>query len=222
MSPPTPVQNRCLTFQSLTCHSILFLYLALSEIICFLLFVCLLGFPVGCTFYEKRYHFCLVTTLFPKPKKEKIINMWIQFTSVQSLNHVQLLATPWIAACQVSLSITNSQSSLKLTSIKSVMPSSLCRPILLPPSIFPSIKVFQRSQLFASAGQSIGVSALASVLPKNTQDWSPLGWTAWTSLQSKGLSRVFSNTTVQKHQFFSTQLPSQSNSHIHMWPLEKL
>ena len=73
----------------------------------------------------------------------------------------------------------------------------------------------------AWGGQSIGVSALASVLPMNTQDWSPLGQTAWISLQSKGLSRVFSNTTVQKHRFFSTQLSSQSKSHIHTWPLEK-
>ena len=73
---------------------------------------------------------------------------------------------------------------------------------------------FPMSQLFAWGGQSIGLSALASVLPMNTQDWSPLGWTGWISLQSKGLSRVFSNTTVQKHQFFSAQLSSQSNSHI--------
>ena len=83
----------------------------------------------------------------------------------------------------------------------------LCRrPILLLPSIFPSIVSFQMSQFFASGGQSIGVSASTSVLPRNTQDWSPLRWTGWISLQSKGLSRVFSNTTLQKHQFFSTQL----------------
>ena len=126
--------------------------------------------------------------------------------------------TPWIAARQASLSITNSRSSLKLTSSESVMPSShliLCRPLLLLPSIPPSIRVFQMSQLFTSGGQSIGVSASASVLPMNTQDWFPLGWTGWISLQSKGLSRVFSNTTVQKHQFFGAQLSSQSNSHIH-------
>ena len=86
---------------------------------------------------------------------------------------------------------------------------------------FPTSGYFQMSQLFASDGQSTGVSASASVLPKNTQDWSPLGWTGWISLQSKGISRVFSNTTVQKHQFFGTQLSSQSNSHIHTWPLEK-
>ena len=80
---------------------------------------------------------------------------------------------------------------------------------------------FQMSQLFAAGGQSTGVSALASVLPKNTQDWSPSEWTGWISLQSKGLSRVFSNTTVQKHQCFSTLPSSQSNSHIHTWSLEK-
>ena len=86
---------------------------------------------------------------------------------------------------------------------------------------FPASGSFPMSKLFAWGGQSTGVSASASVLPMNTQDWSPLGWTVWISLQSKGLSRVFSNTTVQKHQFFGTQLSSQSNSHIHTWPLEK-
>ena len=89
------------------------------------------------------------------------------------------------------------------------------------PQSFPASGSFQMSQLFTLGGQSIGVSASASVLQMNTQDWSPLGWTGWISLQSKGLSRVFSNTTVQKHQFFSAQLSLQSNSHIHTWPLEK-
>ena len=89
------------------------------------------------------------------------------------------------------------------------------------PQSLPSSESFPMSQLFTSGSQSIGVSALASVLPMNSQDWSPLGWTGWTSLQSKGLSRVFSNTTVQKHQFFGAQLSSQSNSHIHTWLLEK-
>ena len=117
----------------------------------------------------------------------------LQFNSVQSLSHVWFSATPWIAVCQASLPITNSQSSPKLMSIKSVMPSShliLCHPLLLLPPIPPSISLFKWVN-FASGGQSIGVSALASVLPMNTQDWSPLGWTGWTSLQSKGLSRVF-------------------------------
>ena len=86
---------------------------------------------------------------------------------------------------------------------------------------FPAWGSFPMSQFFTSDGQSTGVSALASVLPMNTQDWSPLEWTGWISLQSKGLSRVFSNTTIQKHQFFGPQLSSQSNSHIYTWLLEK-
>ena len=97
----------------------------------------------------------------------------------------------------------------------SVIPFSFCL------QYFPASGSFPMNQFFTSGGQSIGVSASASVLPMNTQDWSPLGWTGWISLQSKGLSRVFSNTTVQKHQFFYAQLSSQSNSHIHTWPLEK-
>ena len=97
----------------------------------------------------------------------------------------------------------------------SVVPFSSC------PQSLPASESFPVSQLFAWGGQSTGVSALASVLPKNTQDWSPSEWTGWISLQSKGLSRVFSNTTVQKHQFFGTQFSSQSNSHIYTWPLEK-
>ena len=101
------------------------------------------------------------------------------------------------------------------TILFSVIPFSSC------PQSFPASGSFQMSQLFASGGQSIGVSASASVLLMNTQDWSPLGWTGWISLQSKGLSRVFFNTTVQNHQFFGAQLSSQSNSHIHTWLLEK-
>ena len=97
----------------------------------------------------------------------------------------------------------------------SVIPFSSCLQSL------PASGSFQMSQLFAPGGQSIGVSASTSVLPMNTQDWSPLRWTGWISLHSKGLSRVFSNTTVQKHQFFGAQLSSQSNSYIHTWPLEK-
>ena len=133
----------------------------------------------------------------------------VQFSSVQSLRRVQLFATSWVAACQASLSITNSRSPLKPMSIESMMPSShliLCRPLLLLPSIFPASGSFPISQLFTSGGQSIGVSASASILPMNTQDWPPLGWTGWISLQIKGLSRVFSNTTVQKHQFFGSIL----------------
>ena len=150
---------------------------------------------------------------------------WVfSFSSVQLLSCVWLFLTPWTAAHQASLSITNSQSLLKLTSIESVMPSNhliLYHPLLLSPSIFPSIRSFPMSQFFALGGQRIGVSASISVLPMNIQDWFPLGWTGWISLLSKGLLRVFSNTTVQKHQFFSAQLSLQSNSQIHAWLLEK-
>ena len=135
---------------------------------------------------------------FPKSSRNSV-----QFISVQSLSRVQPFATPWIATCQASPSITNSWSSLKLMPIKLVMLSSrliLCCPLLLLPPIPPASGSFPMSQLFTWGGQSIGVSASTS------QGWSPLGWTGWISLQSKGLSRVFSNTTVQKHQFFGTQL----------------
>ena len=128
---------------------------------------------------------------------------------VPSLSRVQLFATPWTAAHQASLSITNSWNLFKLMSIESVMPPNhliLCRSLLLLPSIFPRIRVFSNEQFFTSGGQSTEVSASASVLPMNNQDLFPLGWTGWISLQSKGLSRVFSNTTVQKHQFFCAQL----------------
>ena len=97
----------------------------------------------------------------------------------------------------------------------SVVPFSSC----LQP--LPASDSFPASQLFTWGGQSTGVSALTSFLPKKSQGWSPSEWTGWISWQSKGLSRVFSNTTVQKHQFFGAQLSSQSNSHIHTWPLEK-
>ena len=148
----------------------------------------------------------------------------VNFSSVQLLVCVQLFVTPWTMACLASLSITNARSSPKSMSIESVMPSNhliLCRPLLLLPPIFPALGSFQMSQLFPSGGQSIGVLALALFLSKNTQEWSPLEWTVWISLQSKGLSRVFSNTTLQTHQFFGAQPSSQSNSHIHTWPQEK-
>ena len=125
---------------------------------------------------------------------------------------VRLFVTPWTAAHQASLSITNSLSLLKLMSIKSMMPSNhliLCHPLL--PFLsrlqsFPASGSFKMSQFFPSGGQSIRVSVSASVLPMNIQGRFPLGWTGLIALQSKGLSRVFSNTTVQKHQFFGAQL----------------
>ena len=105
--------------------------------------------------------------------------------------------------------------------VDGIQPSHPVVPFSSCPQYFPALGSFQMSQLFISGGQSIGVSASTSVLPMNTQNWSPLGWTGWMVLQSKGLSRVFSNTTVKKHQFFNTQFSLESNSHIHMWPVEK-
>ena len=143
--------------------------------------------------------------------------VYIQFSSVQfrhhGLQHARLLCpspTPGVYSdsCPLSWWCLPTISS-------SVVPFSSCL------QSFPAAGSFQMSQFFPSGGQSIGVSASASVLPMNTQDWFPLKWTGWISLQSKGLSRVFSNTTVQKHQLFGAQFSSQSNSHIHTWPQEK-
>ena len=158
---------------------------------------------------------------------EKLLTLskLLQFSSVQSLSHVRLFATPWIAARQAFLSITSSWSLLELMSIESVMPTNhliLCHPLLLLPSIFPSIWIFSNESALHIRWPKYWVSASASVIPMNIQDWFPLGWTGWISLQSKGLSRVFSNTTVQKHQFFSAQFSLWSNSHIRTWLLEKL
>ena len=133
----------------------------------------------------------------------------VQFSSVQSLSHVQLFATPRIAARQASLSITNSQSSLRVTSIESVIPSShhiLCCPLLLLPPIPPSIRVFSNESTLHIMWAKYWSFSFSISPSKNTQDWSPLEWTGWISLQSRGLSRVFSNTTLQKHQFFSAEL----------------
>ena len=156
-----------------------------------------------------------------------VIQCGLTFSSVQSLNRVRLFVTPWTAARQASLSITNSQSPLKLTSIESVMPSSLfilCRPHFLLPPIPPSIRVFSNESTLPmrwpkywsfsfSIISSKEIPGLISFRMDPTQ--------GWISLQSKELSRVFSSTTVQKHQFFRAQLSSQSSSHSHTWPLEK-
>ena len=143
---------------------------------------------------------------------------------VQSLSHVALFATPWTAASQASLSFTVSWNLLKLISIDSMMPSNhliLYCPLLLLSSVFTASGSFLMNQLLASGGQSTGVSASASVLPMNIQDWFPLGLTGLISLLSKGLLRVFPSTTIQKHQFFSTQSSLWSNCHIRTWLLEK-
>ena len=148
-----------------------------------------------------------------------LLQCYTHISSVQSLSSVWLYVTPWITACQASLSITNSQSSLKLMSIKSVMPSAISSsviPFSFCPQSLPASESFPMSQIFAWGGQSTGVSTLASFLPKNTQDWSPLEWTDWISLQSKGLSGVFSNTTVQKHQLFGPlHSPTLTSLHDH-------
>ena len=140
-----------------------------------------------------KEHFLILIFIFFKPS----------ISLVQSLNCVQLFATPWTAAHQAFLFFTISWSLLKLMSTESVMPSNhliLCCPLLLLPSSFPASGSFPMKQLFASGGQHIG--ALISVLPMNIQDWFPLGLIGLISLESKGLSRVF-HTTVQKHQFFA-------------------
>ena len=149
-------------------------------------------------------------------EKKKFSSVWIiaQFSSVQSLSHVRLFVTPWITARQASLSITNSWSLLKLMSIESVMPSShliLCHPLLLLPIPPASGFFFSMSQLFTSGSQSTGVLVSASVLPMNTQDWSPLGWTVWISLQSKGLKSLLQHhsskaSMFQHSAFFKVQL----------------
>ena len=174
--------------------------------------------------WDKNYFSCNL-----KLKSEK----WQMFSSVQFSHSVRSNSvTPWSAPWQASLPIINFCSLLKLMSTESVMPSNhliLCRP-LLPPSIFPSIRVFSFFFFLRVFSNESALSircpkywsfASTSVFPMNTQDWFPLGWTGWTSLQSKELSRVFSNTIVQKHQLFSSQLSLWSNSHIHTWLLEK-
>ena len=150
--------------------------------------------------------------------------MYVQFSSIQLLSRVPLFATPWMQHTRPPC-----PSPTPGVYANSCPSSWWCRPAIsfsvIPffslPQSFPASGSFQMSQHFAWGGQSIGVSASTPVLPMNTQDRSPLEWTGWTSLQSKGCSRVFSNTTVQKHQFFSPQLSLESSSNTHTWLLEK-
>ena len=151
-----------------------------------------------------------------------LTHMWFSFVVVQSLSHVWLLVTPWTAAHKASLSLTISQSLPKLTSTESVMPSNHlipCHPLLLLPSIFPSIRGFPIRHFFASGDQSTGASA--SVLPMSIQGWFSLGLTGLISLLSKGFSKVFSSTIVLKNQFFGAQPSLWSSSHICTWLLKK-
>ena len=148
----------------------------------------------------------------------------VRVRSDQSLSPVRLLATPWIAARQASLSITNSGSSLRLTCIERVMPSShliLCRPLLLLPPIPPSIRVFSNESTLRMRWPKDWSFSFSIIPSKEIPGLISSEWTGWISLQSKGLSRLFSNTTVQKHQFLGAQPFSRSNSHIHTWPQEK-
>ena len=150
-----------------------------------------------------------------------LLEVVIQFSSVQSFSHIWLFATPWMQharpPCPSPTPGVHSDSRPSSQWCHPAISSSVVHFSSCPQS-FPKSRSFPMSQLFTWDGQSFGVSALASVIPMNTQDWSPLEWTGWISLQSKGLSRVFSNTTVQK---YGAQLSSQSNSQIHTWPLEK-
>ena len=155
----------------------------------------------------------------------ELVEISLNSQSVSSLaQSCPTLCNPMNDSMPASLSITNSWSPPKPMSIESVMSSNhliLCCPLLLLPSIFPSIRGFSNESALHIRWPEYWSFSFSISPSMNSQDWSPLGWTGWISLQSKGLSRVFSNTTVQKHQFFGAQLSSQSNSHIHTWPLEK-
>ena len=177
-------------------------------------------------FKDQLYIFSPTHKMIVTPSRRKMTQKLIKLLHpvfvVQSLSHVWLFATPWATARQDSLSFTISWSLLKLTFIESVMPSNISSSIVHFSSClqsFPASGSFPMS--FASDGQSIGASALALVLPMNIQSWFPLRLTGLISLQSKGISKVFSNTTIQKHHFFGTQPSLWSSSHIHAWPLEK-
>ena len=160
--------------------------------------------------------------MIPYRENPKVFTKMLVIVVVQSLSHVQLSVTPWTASLKASLSFTIFWSLLKFMSIESVIPTDylmLCCPFPLLPSIFPNIKVFSVSKLFISGDQSIGASASASVLSMNIQGWFSLGLTGLNSLLSKGLSRVFSSTTVWKHQVLRVWPSLWSNSHIHTWLL---
>ena len=163
----------------------------------------------------------LEARVFPQCQQERTWMVRLPsflFVAIQSLKWVRLFVTPWTAARQASLSSIISRSLLRLMSIESVMYSNhfiLCCPLFLLPSIFPSIRVFSNELALRIRWQSIGASASTSVFPMNIQGWFPLGLSGLISLLFKGLSRVFSSTTVQKHQFFDAQPSLWSNSHIH-------
>ena len=170
-------------------------------------------FKKGNIFWTLKSNYLFVKLLLP-----------LSFSSVQSLSHVRLFFNSMDCSTP-GLPVYHQLSEFTQTQVHWISDPSnhliLCHPLLLPPSIFPSIRVFSNESAFHISGRSTGVSASTSVLPMNIQNWFPLGLSEWISWESKGLSRVSSNTTVQKHQFFGAQLSSQSNSHIHTWPQEK-
>ena len=180
----------------------------------------LYSFPCSCLVFPKLFieEAFLISTAY-------YCLFCLRFSSVQFMSVAQLCptlcdpmnrSTPGLPVHHQLLEFTQTHLHRVSDAISSSpVPFSSC------PQFLPASESFPISQLFTWGSQSIGVSASASVLPMNTQDWSPLEWTGWISLQSKGFSSVFSNTTVQKHQFFGAQPSSQSNSHIHTWPLEK-
>ena len=163
-----------------------------------------------------------IQVTYQEDENFKYNTIYCLISSVQLLSHVQLFATPWIMhagpPCPSPTPRIHPNPCLLTWWCHPAISSSVV-PFSSFPQSFPASGSFPMSQLFAWGGQSIRVSASTSVLPMNPQDWSPLGWTCWIFLQSKGLSRVFFNTTGQKHQFFSVQLSSPSNSHIHTWLL---
>ena len=163
------------------------------------------GFKPSSCQLQNMYYFHYNISVFSQGCRQYIA--WA-FSSVQLLSCVQLISTPWTATCQASLSITNSWNLLKLMSIELVMPSNhliLCCPLLLLPSIFPSIRVFSHESALHIRWPKYWSFSFNISSSNEYQDWFPLGWTGWISLQSKGLSRVFSNMIVQKHQFFGAQ-----------------
>ena len=172
-------------------------------------------FPCAWNIFFPSSHFQSICVL-----RSEVGCLSVQFSSVQSLSHVQLFAIPWITACQASLSITTPG-----VHSNSCPSSWWCHPAMsscvIPFSLAPNQSLFQWVNSLHKVAKVLEFQLQHQSFQGTPRTWFPLGWTGWISLQSKGLSRVFSNTTVQKHQFFSTQLSSQSNSQIPTWPLEK-
>ena len=196
----------------------------------------LISFPISCHWPVSSMRIAITMCCCSARTSDSLANTWyhVQKGTGSFMWLIRSVAQSWPTLCRpmncstpgrpVHHQLISIMSIVKLISIESVMPSShliLCRPLLLLPHSLPALEYFPKRQLFAWGVQSTGVSALASFLPKKSQGWSPSEWTDWISLQFKWLPRVFSNTMVQKHQFFGAQPSLRSNSHIHTWLLEK-